>query len=217
MTAANTTFTAQWKDVTVQPLEWEEVRNGLTAGNYYTMCLDKAVLHIQGASIWKVLSKAQNGTDIILEEVGALPLEAGRPYLFYASADKLEVVYTGEAVGAPVNDAENNGLVGSFIQATIAKSNDHYILYNNQLYYVNSTAYVGEHRAYLDMTQVPDYSSANPAPGRRRVTMHTNGTQVATGMDEVGASTTAVKMLMDGQLFILRGEKMYDTTGRLVK
>lgn len=220
MTAANTTFTAQWKDATVQPLNWEEVRNGLTAGNYYTMCLDKAVLHIQGASIWKVLSKAQNGTDIILEEVGALPLEAGRPYLFYASADKLEVVYTGDAVEAPVNDDANNGLVGSFTkeEIEITTNYDNYILYNNQLYYVNSLAYVGANRAYLDMTQVPDYSAANPAPGRRRVTMHTNGTQVATGMDEVNVySETAVKMLMDGQLFILRGEKMYDTTGRLVK
>jgi hypothetical protein len=40
---------------------------------------------------------------------------------------------------------------------------------------------------------------------------------VATGMDELNASETPVKMLIDGQLFILRGEKMYNANGQLVK
>ena len=39
----------------------------------------------------------------------------------------------------------------------------------------------------------------------------------ATGMDELNASDTPVKMLIDGQLFILRGEKMYNANGQLVK
>lgn len=197
---------------------YTEVRTELTVGYYYTMCLEKAVTAVQGGSIWRVLSKTDNSDHpgIILEEVIGT-LDAGRPYFFYATAATLQVIYTGDAVGDPLTD-DNNGLVGSFTQESIDNNPNLFILYNNQLYYVNSdNVKVGEHRAYLDMRQVPDYSSANPAPGRRRVTMHTNGTQVATGLDEVSASTTAVKMLMDGQLFILRDGKIYDATGRLVK
>ncbi len=206
------------EDTPVEPeLDWTEARTDLTAGYYYTMCLDKAVTHIDGASIWRVLSKTQEGSGIILEEVTGT-LDAGRPYFFYATASVLKVVYTGGAVGAPLTEG-NNGLVGSFTQEMIARSNDNYILYNNALYYVNTdNVKVGANRAYLNMAAVLEYNEGTPAPGRRRVTMQTNGEQVATGMDEVNVnSEVAVKTLIDGQLFILCGQKMYDTTGRLVK
>ena len=205
-------FEAQWE------LDYTTVRENLNAGEYYTTCLEKAVMTVQGGTIWKVLSKAENGADVILEEV-VLPLEAGRPYIFHATADKLEVVYTGAAVGAPVNEAENHGLVGSFTKEPIAQSANNYIIYNNELYEVNSdNVYVGANRAYLDMTGVPDYNGGSAAPGRRRVTMTVHGEQVATGMDSILDSEIRIqKVMIDGQLFILRGEKMFDATGRLVK
>jgi hypothetical protein len=40
---------------------------------------------------------------------------------------------------------------------------------------------------------------------------------VATDIKGLEATEAPVKMLIDGQLYILRGEKMYDATGRLVK
>ena len=197
--------------------DYTEVRNSLTAGWYYTMCLEKAVTAVRGGSIWRVLSKAQNGSDVILEEVTG-DLDAGRPYIFYATAATLEVVYTGDAVGAPVT-AGNNGLVGSFSQELIEQSPNNYILYNNALYYVNSSnVYVGANRAYLDMEGVPDYSTQQEgnAP-RRRVTMTVHSKDVATDVDAINGSEKPMKLMIDGQLFILRGEKMYDATGRLVK
>lgn len=205
-------FEAQWE------LDWQTVREDLTEGWYYTMCLEKAVSHVQGGSIWRVVSKAANASDVILEEV-VLPLEAGRPYIFYATASTLEVVYTGAAVGAPVNDEANNGLVGSFSKAPIAKDESNYIIYNNELYYVNSdNVFVGANRAYLNMSAVPAYNSgAASAPGRRRITMGVHGEQTATGMDELNASETPVKVMINGQMYILRGEKIYDATGRMVK
>lgn len=197
-------------------VDYTEVRNGLTAGWYYTMCLDKAVTAVQGGSIWRVLSKAANGNDVILEEVIGT-LDAGRPYIFFATANTLQVAYTGDAVGAPVTEG-NNGLVGSFTEEPLAQNSNHYIIYNNALYYVNSdNVKVGEHRAYLDMTGVPAYNGAAPAPGRRRVTMAAHGPQTATGIEDLNASEKPMKMMINGQIFILRGEKMYDTTGRLVK
>jgi hypothetical protein len=69
------------------------------------------------------------------------------------------------------------------------------------------------------MTGVPAYSN-EPQQGnapRRRVVMTVHGEQTATGCENINASETPVKMIIDGQLYILRGEKMYDATGKLVK
>jgi len=206
-----------YKKETPEPT-YTEVRNGLTEGWYYTMCLDKAVTAVQGGTIWRVLSKAENGTDVILEEVTGT-LEAGRPYIFYATADILEVVYAGSAVIEPVDDEANHGLKGSFIQTKITQSDDNYIIYNNALYFVNSdNVYVGANRAYLDMTGVPAYSN-EPQQGapRRRVVMAVNGQNGATGFENINATEKPMKLMIDGKIYILRGEKMFDATGRLVK
>ena len=37
------------------------------------------------------------------------------------------------------------------------------------------------------------------------------------GVDLLNAAEAPVKMIIDGQLFILRGEKMYNANGQLVK
>lgn len=213
-------FTAVWEEVTPTPVDpdYTTVRTDLTPNAYYTMCLDKAVISVKAGSIWRVLSKAQNGTDIILEEVTTTV--AGRPYIIYATETTFEVEYTGDAVGAPVNDDDNNGLIGSFSQVSIANNPKNYIIYNNALYVVNSdNVYVGEHRAYLNMEYVPDYSEPQQQQGapRRRVTMAVHSEQVATGMDALNASDAPVKVLINGQLYILRGEKMFDAKGQLVK
>jgi hypothetical protein len=40
---------------------------------------------------------------------------------------------------------------------------------------------------------------------------------VTTGVENAQMDNAPVKMIINGQLFILRGEKMFDATGRLVK
>ena len=67
------------------------------------------------------------------------------------------------------------------------------------------------------MNEVMAVTSSSPAPGRRYIMLGTNGTNVATGIDDVQDDVRSTKMLIDGRLFILRGEKIYDATGRLVK
>jgi len=195
---------------------YTEVRDGLTVGWYYTMCLDKAVTAVKAGSVWRVLSKAAND-DVILEEA-ELPLVAGRPYIFRAAASTLEVAYTGGAVDDPVNDADNNGLIGSFSQVKIAEAATNYIIYNNALYFVNSAnVYVGAHRAYLDMTGVPGYVPQQGNSARRRVTMAVYGKDEAQGFDNLESGDAPKKVMIDGTLYIFRGEKQYDATGRLVK
>ena len=111
-------------------------------------------------------------------------------------------------------------LIFLFTKEPIAQAATNYIIYNNELYVVNSdNVFVGDHRAYLDMSAVPAFNSGSaPAPGRRRISMAVHGEQVATGIESIQPSEISnQKVLINGQLFILRGEKMYDATGRLVK
>jgi len=47
--------------------------------------------------------------------------------------------------------------------------------------------------------------------------LQAGATQIPTGVEEVGASKAAQKVVIDDHVYILRGEKMYDTTGKMVK
>ena len=74
-------------------------------------------------------------------------------------------------------------------------------------------------RCYINISpSEPDRTPVSPAPARRRVTMNVTGTSATTGMENVQISESSIqKVMIDGQLFFLRGEKMYDATGRMVK
>ena len=54
-------------------------------------------------------------------------------------------------------------------------------------------------------------------PGRRIMTMNVNGKNTPTGIDQINSSDSVRKVLINGTMYILRGEKLYDATGRLVK
>ena len=68
-----------------------------------------------------------------------------------------------------------------------------------------------------DELKIHPIAAAAPAPGRRRVIMGVNGKDEAQGFENLNASETPMKVMIDGTLYILRGEKKYDATGRLVK
>ena len=103
-------------------------------------------------------------------------------------------------------------MIGSYTQEVIAQDNNNYIIYNNKLYPVNDLAYVGANRAYIHRTAA---TTPTPAP-RRRVTLFLNGTQTATGLDGIQSDNNLQKVLVNGQLFIIRDGKTYTVQGQLV-
>ncbi len=197
----------------VEP-QYEPVRNGLTAGNYYTICMEKNITAVKNATFWNLRYKnAEPATEVYLEE--ATTIEAGKPYIFQAGATTLDVIYGTDSEDDPIN---NGALRGTFENLTVsqlaAKDGDIYLLIQNAIR-PNDNNYLNAHRAYIDYSALT-VETPVPAPGRRvrAIPMQSN---VVTGCEEINASETPVKMMIDGQLFIIRGEKMYDTTGRLVK
>lgn len=191
-------------------------RDELTVGNYGTICLPNAGT-IANAKLFD-LEYYDGANTLYLLEVNGNAMEAGRPYIFLPSAESIVVTYT-DNVGASAGSY--NGLVGSLANTNVLVEANagNYILYNNAYYFVNSTAYVGANRAYIHMAGVPTEPSTpqvGQAP-RRRVAMNVNDRQVATGISDIETNEQPVKVMIDGNLYIIRAGQMYDMTGSKVK
>ena len=195
----------------------------VTDGRLGTICLQKGGTMV-GAAVYEVAYFNPDNRKIYFDEVLSGEMEPGMPYIFLpdqGNNDQLVVTYGNNAPAAVAG--HHNGLYGSFSEALLAKDEDNYILQSNKYWYVNSDeVYVGENRAYLKVEEIIGYAGEPepaPAQGRRRVSMSLSGQNTATGLDQITNDQSPItnKVLINGQLFILRGEKLYDATGRLVK
>lgn len=197
--------------------DWVEVRTGLEVNRHYTVCLEKNITNIDGATFWSLSQRNQDGTLAYLEEEPAP--EAGKPYIIQATKATLKVVYGDETAAAPV---ENGALRGTFdymdADALAAAGTNIYMLFSNELRPIGSNNHLDAHRAYVLYNELQAVSTDPvPAPGRRVKAMPMQK-DAATGVGNVqGNNVQCTKVLINGQLFILRGEKMFDATGRLVK
>ena len=194
-------------------------QRNVTNGNYGTICLPKAGT-ISGATLFEIGS-FENEMIYVDEVIGGV-MEAGKPYIFQATADQLTVTYSSATQVAAGNA---NGLYGFYNLSNMAtdaadkldleEDQGNYILYQNQYWLVSGrAAYINNFRAYIKIGQI---NNAPAAPGIRRVAMQVNGQNTTTGVDNLNAGETPVKVMINGQLFILRGEKMYNANGQLVK
>lgn len=188
------------------------VRPSLSAGRYYTICYPKAMTAIKGGTLWSFVGR---DADFAYIQQESAPFAAGKPYLIYATAEKLEAVLEGEDAAAAGN---YNGLYGTLSymsEADLTGVGADYLLKNNELHPIGTGAYLDAQRAYIIKNDIPEGAPAH-APGKniRSMPMHKDAT---TGIDDLNASDAPRKMVIDGTMFILRGEKLYDATGRLVK
>lgn len=210
-----------------RPFDYE--REGLQQGMLGTICLPNGG-KIEGASIFEIayMDYEANGITpykIYFDEVEGGIMEAGMPYVILANegSSHLGVYYT---------DSENKtaqskkGLVGYMDESGRALAENEYFIYNNMFYYVSAAdaasgrIHISKNHAFINLSAVPGYNNepiSVPAPGRR-VSIGNGAPAVATGLENGELKSDEMKkVLINGELFILRGEKMYDATGRLVK
>ena len=186
----------------------------VVAERYGTICLPHAVPAgaYTGAKIYKVVSFAEvEKENLLLEEVDAM--EAGKPYFFYAEKERIQFIYTGDAAEA----SSDNGLYGT-IEGKKVEGSEFYVLQKNVLRPTTGVEVeVGANRAYLKLSEVPSYKGGALSP-RHRVMGVQGAPSVATDIDQVQSGEVQnTKLLIDGTLYILRGEKIYDITGKLIK
>jgi uncharacterized repeat protein (TIGR02543 family) len=196
--------------------------SGYAAGDLGTVCLEDATI-IDGANLYELAGLDKYGY-LAFDQITSGELEAGKPYLFEVTNPSKVSFY--KPVGAAHSDTEieTNGMIGTFTGTTLYQNaaQNYYYFSGRHIWRVNDFTVsipLGAHRCYVDMDVLKGVTaSSNPAPGRSRVLLGVNGAQVATGMENAQSSETSVqKILINGEMYILRGEKMYDATGRLVK
>jgi hypothetical protein len=187
----------------------------VTEGKYGTICLPKAATNCNGATFFEVAGK--EGDKVFFDEVTTL--DAGKPYIFMAEETEIKVTQVGNEYTG--NAQLYNSLQGTFTQIDPAVDNvlvDNYMVVNNVIKKCGANCGLKANRAYFVATEL-DKLGAAPAQahGVRRVSMGVTGQNTATGVDQVQGDEVPTKMIINGQLFILRGEKMYDAQGKLVK
>ena len=186
----------------------EPYTRSVTSGNYGTICLPRASSVIEGATMYSIVGgNASEG--ITIEEVASM--EAGKPYIFLASADQLTVTMTGAR--ADVQTA--NGLVGNLgaTAITVPQDGHSYVLSTNLLYLVNSAVTIAPNRAYIDMDAITPVA---PAQGAKRRVIATYNQ--ATGIEDASATFGgSEKIFENGVLYILRDGVKYNATGARVQ
>ena len=208
-------------------LNREVVRGSLFDGKWGTICPTKEVKYPTGASFYTLTYKeVQAGVPykVFFDEIAeGASLVAGKPYLFIAEGEAIKGIKVGDAATEGENDY--NGFHGILEAAhttlTVTAQDEadykYYIVYGNEIRLCGAGSFnVPVERAYLEMSAMPTDAVA-PMPGRRRVCLTNQAAQTVTGIDALNALETPVKMIIDGQLFIIRGEKMYNANGQLVK
>ena len=198
---------------------WREpsyIRNDswMAPGELGTICYPEGLVAV-GAKMYEMAGTDENGK-FVFDEVNEM--EPGVPYLFEATSNAIQF-YTTAAT--PATEAgTSNGLVGTFEDIVIPQASPNIYYFSGTKFYAvtarQTDLAVPANRAYVDLT-TPHPASA-PRHGVRRITFNVEGAQVITGMESIQPSEISIqKVLINGQLFILRGEKMYNANGQLVR
>ncbi len=120
------------------------------------------------------------------------------------------------SAASPVS-VENNALRGTDVNMEVP-SEHCYVLSGADgfvgFYPLSAPYTLSAHKAFIDLDNLP--GGANNAPRRLRFVFSEE--QTTTGMENVqNEETKAQKVMIDGVMYIIRGEHMYDAQGQIVK
>ena len=192
----------------------------VTQGRYGTICLPNGGVMV-GAMLYEVAYFGETSQKIFFDNIPSGEMEAGIPYIFLPNdgVSQLAVYYTDDANASA---GHRNGLFGSYTEEVLTDYGNDYVLYNNQYLRVvdnGASVKVGANRAYIKLGEITPTAPAL-APGRIRMAIGVTGHNTPTGLENGGllnGENGVQKVLINGNLYILCGEKMFDATGRLVK
>lgn len=211
----NSTKRSDIISIEVHYLNSEVVRRGLTAGRYGTICLEKNVTAMLGASFYEIAYREdKDGTPykVCFDEVSAL--EAGVPYIFLAEDEQITVVYGDETATVA---GSKNGLVGTFEDISDGDAGaagnqleGNYLVNNNMIRLCGGNCNLPAHRAYIRMNDVSTTVVA-PAPGRRRITLQNADTQVASGLNGISEDSPIAPQQQG--IYDVLGRKLEQTAG----
>ena len=227
--AGDVTITVTGNEMRIYAMEFQVLseitpsytRDNLNPANIGTLCWENDGV-LFGGTVYELTGKDENNK-LVFDEVVGNVIKGGKPCIFVPENGNTEIkVYNTK--NEDVDAGEFNGMKGTFVDLSSADGETlwgNYVISNNKYIYVDAdNVSLKAYRAYiLSLDNIPSAvptQNSNGAP-RRRIVMGAQGEQTATGFENLNASEKPVKLMIDGQIYILRGEKLYDATGRLVK
>ena len=201
--------------------EADHERN-VVIGNMGTVCLPNPSRAF-GVKVYELAGKGE-GCKVLFDELAENEvLEKGKAYVLVMTDSKAKFFYTNTE--SPVAEADwSTAMKGNLDEEPIvfqpSDENARNVVFfkDNAMWNAFETGLkISQYRAYLQYDEVTAPAQQQPTPGRRRVTLNMHGENVVTGIDAINASEKPRKIMIDGQIYILRGEKVFDATGRLVK
>lgn len=207
-----------WKDPDlVRDDDW------MAPGELGTICIPNGAV-AEGGDIYQLVGKNSEGK-IVFSTVDNNQMEPGKPYLFEAKSNAMKFYFTSAEVGEPDN---SGAMKGTFVDLRLpdddpdmADLSDIYYFAGRALWSCvdlsESGLHVSANRAWVKMDEVEDITTPSSAPGRRYIIMGVNGENQTQGFENLESGDAPKKVMIEGTLYILLGEKVYDATGRLVK
>ncbi len=192
----------------------------VTEGRYGTICLPTNGVMI-GTTIYTLAFYGATSQKIFFDEVVTGRMEAGKPYLFLPEqgVTELKVFYTDSETKAAQTVNGFHGYIGDSEDPEdalpVPAGEGNYIVQNNTYREVQAgaTAYILSHRAYIHFDGISTTEPAK-APGARRIGL---GKDAAQGFENLQSGDQPMKVMIDGTLYIIRGEKVYNANGQVVK
>ena len=213
-----TRFKAYLKSTGTLPQLYKLVKTytrSVTSGEYGTICLPGRATKTSGAIFYELAGRDTKFA--YLDEV--TELQAGTPYIFYATSNTLSVTYDGTTAASAQENV--NGMYGTFTMILDTKTSGsasnilegNYVVSNNALRLCGTGCGLYEYRAYVNVDEISTNVPA-PIPGRRRVSMGVQGENVETGFENVtNGENTTIKVIENGQLIIIRNGEKFNAQG----
>ena len=214
--AGNSNYNAVESSVYTVTVSESGYTRAVTNGNYGTICLPYGSSSYAGAEFYEIAyPEIKNGdaTGLYLDQLeeGAA-LEAGKPYIFKATADELTVSYEGAMATTPV--AGEAGLTGTLVDiAAGGVLVGNYIIAQNMFWDASAENWLNANRAYINKATLLSVPPKSPVPGRRRVSMGETSENGATGVENTMIAPNSLKVIENGQLVIIREGVKYNAQG----
>ena len=184
-----------------------------TAGAYATICLPNKIDHVENATLYSI----NYGTiqEIEFVEADFENDKAGMPYLVQVAADGNVNFYYGEgdAVDAPVSAEDAKGFVGSLQEdpQEIPSDGSAILVSGGQLRIAGTNCVLTQNHAYITTEYLPETATPSSAP-RRTIRLY-NPDAAPTNLNGLNGTVKPMKVLRDGQLYIIRDTKTYNAQG----
>lgn len=195
------------KELKFQLAEKVILRSSVAAGKFGTVCWQKSMISVTGATLYDIEKK--DGSSItLIEHTGTVA--AGMPCLFEAEGGDIEAVCKGEEVISPLS---NNGLNGTFEPMNAGTLTGKFFIQNNVVQACSEEATLAANRAYIILEEIA--TNESPALGCRRTLGIPRET--ATRLKTITELKDIDLVLINGNIYILRNGEKYTLNGQLTK